>query len=139
MPYVTQLEVERAIGEKSLRVISDDDKDGVTDVDVVTGAIDEASSIADSYLADYLPIAAPSGALKVAVTAIAVQNMRLSRDRTTEDSRRAYDAAIQWLRDIASGKAALGPKPVEGVLDPGSPELEAEDRIWDRCVASRVL
>ncbi|HMI89802.1 MAG TPA: phage protein Gp36 family protein [Polyangiales bacterium] len=137
--YVTQLEVERAIGEKTLRAIADDDKDGVADLDVVNGAILEASSIADSYIQDSLPLDVVSEALKSAVIAILVQKIRLPRDRTTEDSRRAYDAAILWLRDVSSGKAALGPKPVEGVYDADAPEVDTQDRIWDRAIASRVL
>lgn len=137
--YVTKAEIERAIGEKTLRVIADDDKDGSADTDVVTGAILEASSIADSYLQDYLPLEAPTDALKSAVIAIAVQKIRLPRDRTTEDSRRAYDAAIQWLRDVAGGKAALGPKPPEGTYDSDAPEVDAAERIWTRSSASRVL
>jgi phage gp36-like protein len=137
--YTTKAEIERAIGEKTLRVIADDDKDGEADPDVVDGAILEGSSIAESYLQDFLPIDPVPASLSRAVISIAVQLIRIPRDRTTEDSRRGYDAAIMWLRDVSAGKAALGPKPVEGVYDPGAPEIEAAERIWDRTIAGRVL
>jgi phage gp36-like protein len=139
--YASQADLEAMIGRDFLLTIADFDRDGIPDVAPIAAALERASGIAETYLAAYLPLAEPyPPAVKLVVLWIAGHLLRLSRDRTTEDSRRAYDQAMAWLRDIGAGKADLLPGNVPGaVADPGDPELYAEPRLWNRTITGRLL
>lgn len=136
MAYASQTDVVNTIGAKVLISISDDDRDNVADATVVSKALDDASSMADTYLAAYLPITTVPDMLRRAVVSIAVEFIREPRDKSTEDSRLAFKTAMDWLRDIGKGTAQLFPPTPGDVIDPGDPELEAEDRQWTRSTAA---
>jgi phage gp36-like protein len=136
MAYATQTDVVNAIGAKTLILIADDDRDGTADAVVVTKSLDEASSFADSYFPSELPLSTVPDMLRRAVVSIAVELMRLPRDKSTDDSKRAYDIAVKWLTDISKGTASLFPTPSDGVVDPGDPELVSEDRMWTRATGT---
>lgn len=138
MPYATPSDIESALGTDVYREVSIRDADGVVDSSVVSAAIAAASSLADSYLTKWLPITVVPDALRDAVVAIAVQKLRLPRDMSTEDSRRAYDAAMAWLRDVSKGTASLGlPVPADPEAD--GPWFDEVDRQFSRSSLRGVL
>jgi len=137
--YAAQSDIENAIGVKELASFADDDGNGTTDPVIVTRALSDASSIADGYIAPWLPLAIVPDALRLAVVHIAVQNMRLGRNQATEDSTKAFDAAMAWLKDIAKGLVQLLPPSAPDVVDPGDPEMYAEERVWTRSTGGGIF
>lgn len=139
MAYATQSDVEKAIGADRLAEVSDYTSPSTTiDPDVVNRALGEASALADTYLTAFLPITTVPDVLRRAVVDIAVHRMRSGRDLSTEDSRRAYDEAIQWLRDVSCGKASLG-LPDSPELALTAPEVVSQTRLWTRDIGRGVF
>lgn len=121
MVYATAKEMEDLLGERMFLEAADRDHDGSADLVAVESALRKASSLADSYLARWLPVEEPPEALKDAVIRIA--HYQLTGETGNEETRRRYDDAIQWLRDIASGKASLGIPPRETPAWAGDAEM----------------
>lgn len=136
--YAAQADVENAISVAMLRLIADHDDDGAVNASVVSAALSEASALAETYLAAYLPVSPVPDVLRRAVVDIAIELMRRGRNQSTDDSKEAYKAAIQWLRDVSAGKAVLGAPSPAGVIDPGDPQLVAEPRAWSRSTSFGV-
>jgi phage gp36-like protein len=128
------------IGSATMLLIADDNNDGTVDTSaIVTPALTSASSFADTYLAAYLPITTVPDVLREAVIMIAAQNIRLPRDKSTDDSALAFKNAVDWLTKIANGTASLPGADGDDDTDPGDPEIDAGDRIWSRDISSRLL
>lgn len=133
MAYATQSDVQDAIGLEVLKMIADDDGNGTVDAAVVSKALDDASSIVESYTGTITTVTA---AIRRVTIDIGVELMRRARDKSTDDSKAAYEAAIAWLRDVAKGVVALVPTtPDEETVDAGDPDYESEERIWTRSTA----
>jgi phage gp36-like protein len=129
-------DVKAAIGADTLASIADHNGDHVIDDAVVDGALEDGWDLALSFCDGELPIPDPTPrALKRAVIAIAVNDMRESRDVGTEGSRLQFSQAMKWLQNISDGKATLKPTvstdPVDG-SDPGDPEADGTGRVWSR-------
>lgn len=139
MAYATLGEVQVRVSLAMLQDVADDNSDGAFDTGVVLAALDSASSLADGYIAAYLPLPSVPHALRDAVIDIAMQSIRLPRDKGTEDSEKAYKAAMAWLKDVQDGTALLFPKPSDGIVDPGDPDIVSESRQWTMRAASRVF
>jgi phage gp36-like protein len=134
VPYATVEDMQLALGEKVLRVIGDFTGDLAVDQPNIERALEEATALADSYI-DGPITGAASAALRRAVIDIAAFHLRSGRDKQTESSRAAYNAAVEWLKAISAGKASLGgaePETPAVSLDPGDAETEGLERIWSR-------
>ncbi|SNR95343.1 Mu-like prophage protein gp36 [Humidesulfovibrio mexicanus] len=115
MAYATVADLIAAYGEQEVIALTDreerQDADnlGTVDSTVALGALERASSEADTYVAARyaLPLSSVPQALAVAVCDIA--RFRLSGGETTETTPIAdrYKAAIAWLKDVAAGRAVL--------------------------------
>lgn len=138
MPYATASDIELALGDDYYALVADRDVDGVVDTDAVDRAIASATSQVDSYLGPWLPLPSVPPMVQEATIAIAVHRLRVHRDATTEDSRRAYDGVVAWLRDVSSGKASIGlpTPPSEG---PGEVIVESSPRVFTRDSLRRVM
>jgi phage gp36-like protein len=119
-------------GERALRQLTDrgDVAAEAVDTALVERTIADASALADGYLRARLglPLAAPPPALKLQVAAIAYH--LLHGDRPTEESRKGYEGALAWLRDVAAGKVRLAdeaPTPAAGEA-----RMVAPDRTFSR-------
>lgn len=133
MSYATQADMLAAVGADMLVEVSDFDGDGTADSDSIDAALAGAESKANSYLSAYLPISTVPEALRDAVVDIALHILRVRRDKTTEDSRLAFKTAIDWLTKIAASEVTLGEAAEDDeTVDPGDPEIIAEDRVWSR-------
>ena len=90
---------------------------GVIGVTVVDQAIADTSSLIDGYIArSYrLPLAAVPAALAKAAADICRYYLHGSAAGKDDAVTRAYDSAVRWLREVASGTA---------VLDAGSSEAQ---------------
>ena len=138
MGYCTQADIVGRYSDDDIVELADHDRDGTVDAAVVTRAINDASGQIDSYLQKkfVVPIPAPVPAVLCArCVDIAVYRLQLWRRSVTEDIKKAYDDAIQWLKDIVAGKVDIGltPKPAEAagapnVLHDGQPRLFGRDK-----------
>lgn len=137
--YATQSDVENAISVAALAMIADHDGNGTTDAAVVGRALSEASSLADGYLTAHLPISPVPDILRRVVVDIAVEHLREAREQSTEDSRRRYEAAMDWLKDVGKGLVTFTPE--EPASDPGDPEVDTDSapRLFTRATGSRFL
>ena len=131
--YATQEDIVEAIGQNMLTKIAALDAAGTIDSAAVDRTLSEASSLADTYLDAYLPLASTPDVLRRAVVNIAVQLLRVGQDKTTENSTLAYEMAIDWLTAVSTGKAAL-PAGDGGTATntTTAPVLEAEERLYTR-------
>lgn len=77
----------------------------------ITDALAQATSEADSYIAQRYatPVANRPRVLEVHVINIACHHLAATQDRMTEIIRQRYEDAMRWLKDVAAGKAKLGP------------------------------
>lgn len=132
MAYAVQADIENAIGLQKLVDISDFDDNGTVDAASVTRALDEATSLVDTFLSAYLPITTVPEVLRRAVVDIAIHRLRVGRDNTTGDSRLAYQQALDWLAAVAKGNASLPSTGSASSVLVSAPVLEAEDRLMTR-------
>lgn len=134
--YATVEQLEDHLGTDRYLAIVDRDRDGTADTSAVEAALSAASSLADSYLAATLPIAAPyPTALVEAVMAIATY--RLAGNAATDTERVQYEDAIGWLRDAARGRAQLS-TPTSPVDTTGGIDIDSDAARWG-CRARRVF
>lgn len=108
MGYVTQETLEHRFGTDELLALADRNRDGTIDPAVVAQAITDASGEIDSYLGTRyaVPLSVVPDSIKSAAADIA--RYRMMDDRPLEEASKRYDAAIRFLRDVATGRAALG-------------------------------
>ncbi len=116
MAYATAAELSDHLGVDRYTDLADRDQDGSVDSAAVAQALTSASSIADSYVTRYLPIATAPRMLVDAVLEIAVY--KLAGNRATTDERQRYEDAIAWLKDVAAKRASL-PLPEGDLPRPG--------------------
>jgi phage gp36-like protein len=137
--YATAADLTAYLGSTGSLIVSDRDGSGATDTGVIEAALAGASSTADSYLAKWLPLPEVPLALRECVLAIATY--RLANNMETDDQRRRYEDAIQWLRDVAKGVASLGIPPA--VEDPsasvGVVSFHTSPRLLTRCTTAGLL
>lgn len=108
MSYVTQQELADRYGDDEILALADRNRDGTPDPGVIDQAIIDASAEIDSYLGTRyaVPIDPAPPAIKSAAADIA--RYRMMDDRPLEEAVKRYENAIRYLRDVATGKAALG-------------------------------
>jgi len=130
MAYSTEADIKKQLPEEQLIELSDDDGDGVADSGVVERAITDADAEIDSYLSVRytVPLSpVPARAQQLSVD-IAIWNLYSRRTVLDEIREKRYNAAIAFLKDVASGKANID--------DPASGEQQIktsrskEDRIF---------
>lgn len=116
MSYCTQSDIEDRIGTEDLVALTDHSGTGTVDTEVVQSAIDGACSLIDSYLGVRYAVPLPVGGdppevLRTRAVNLAVYLLRLGRDSVTEDVRAQHEEDLEWLREVAAGKASPGLEP----------------------------
>lgn len=114
MPYITQADLETRYGAAEVLQLADRDGDGSHDAGVIDTAINDAQSIADTYLSERVavPIATPSNDLKKIVSDIARRN--LYTNQVPDNVKSAYNTAMKRLKDFADGKTGI-----DGIVETG--------------------
>jgi phage gp36-like protein len=135
MAYATVADLLAAYGEQEVIALTDREDIGAVDATVALGALERASSEADTYIAGRyaLPLASVPQALTAVVCDIA--RYRLSGGETTETTPIAdrYKAAVTWLKDIAAGRAVLpGVSTGTGESGAGGVEFQTGRRVFAR-------
>jgi phage gp36-like protein len=132
--YATYTKFASAVRADALLEFADGDNDGVMgadDIAWVESYLLKASQLVDSYCTAYLPFesAQADGIIHDVTVDVAHGLMRMKRNKTTEDSRRDYDARMEWLKMVSTGKVVLTPDAAD---DPGEPVADARCQQWGR-------
>lgn len=135
MAYATLDQLVSLFGAEEIRTLSDRQGTGILDETLVRDALARASSEVDSYLADRYatPLAedTPVPPVVASVTGdIARYRLTGGDVRDTDPIRERYVKALNWLRDVADGRASVPglPPAADGG---GAVVLEAGGRPWD--------
>lgn len=109
MTYAAKDDIEKIHGTDALERVADRDGDGEIDTDAVDLALESASSEIDSYISVRydVPLASPSPMVKQVCVDIAVYRLAVSTTRLTDEMRQRYEDAVEWLKSIAKGNAAV--------------------------------
>lgn len=136
--YATQAELTDYVGLSELISISDRDRSGEVDVAAIESALADASSTVDSYIAPWLPLASVPLVLRRHTMAIATYS--LANNAQTDDQRRRYEDAVQWLRDVAKGIISLGiPPATEAPSTASVPTYHTATRVMTRTTMGGLL
>lgn len=136
MAYATLDQLVSLFGADEIRTLSDRQGTGELDEAVISDALERASSEVDSYLADrYATPLSDSDPIPPVVVSVAgdIARYRLTGGdiRDTDPIRERYTKALNWLRDVADGKAGIPGLPPAGPETPGAVLLEPGTRPWD--------
>lgn len=109
MSYAVKDDIEQIHGTDMLERVADRDGDGELDTDAVDLALESASSEIDSYISVRYttPLAAPPPIIKQYCVDIALYRLASSSTRVTEEMRQRYEDAIDWLKAVSKGDAAI--------------------------------
>ena len=129
MAYATLDQLVSLFGADEIRALSDRQGTGELDEAVISDAL-------DSYLADrYATPLSDSDPIPPVVVSVAgdIARYRLTGGdiRDTDPIRERYTKALNWLRDVADGKAGIPGLPPAGTETPGAVLLEPGTRPWD--------
>lgn len=133
--YIDQSDLEDRFGEDEIVRVSDRDRDGNEDVDLVADAISDAESEVDSYLGTRyrVPVQDPPRVLVHRTCDIAHYLMLSRWSSATEQDQKRYDDAIEWLERVAAGQASLGTaQEVDESDAAGGVRAESKDRFFGR-------
>lgn len=132
MSYVTLQGLIDRYGETELIQLSDRTGAGVVDADVIDRAIADADAEIDAYLSGRMALPLASVPPLLARLAAALVRHSLYTVEAPEPVTQARTAAIALLRDIAAGRASLGPS-ADGAATPATaaPSFAAPARVFD--------
>lgn len=134
MPYASAVQMVARFGEQELIQLSDPEAQALNE-DVIEEALKDASGVMDSYLAKRypLPLATIPAVLVDCCADLALYRlMRLRRQGAVEDAKERADAAIAWLKDLASGKAILQELEAPAAIPGGQVRLTCSPRLFSR-------
>lgn len=108
MTYTTLDALINAYGEREITDLTDRDRDGTLNVEVVSAAIEQTDMVINGYLRGRftVPLATTPGLISTCAKHIC--RYFLSEDLATDRIKEDYERALRWLGEIRDGK-----------LDPG--------------------
>lgn len=110
MTYASHSDLSDRIGDAILTDISDHDRDGTADAEVLDRALIDADSLIDGYVATRFSTPLDPVPNIVNTWAVSIALYFLHRDGAPSNVEKDYDDAIAALKDVAAGRIAL---PVE--------------------------
>jgi len=133
MAYATQDDlVPLRMTEKDLTELTDDDFSGEINAEIVTGALERASGIVDSYCRGRYATPLQTSDQVVGLTLDIAVYLLFGRRRTqsvTETVQKNYDQAMQFLRDVSTLKASLDqPSGAAPQTSLAGPSISEKDR-----------
>ncbi|WP_028574353.1 gp436 family protein [Desulfonatronovibrio hydrogenovorans] len=129
MPYCTVQDLIKRFGESEMIELTDREHSGEVDHDVAQRALDDAAAEVDGYLGSRysLPLSEPPAVLSRVTADIA--RFRLHDTLATEEVRKRYEDARQFLEHVARGKISLGVTPPPETST-GSPRVRKGVRVF---------
>lgn len=131
MAYAALTDLIAAFGEDEILALADRDDDGVADSTVIASAQSRSQSLIDGYLGGRygVPVVSPYPVVLIGVDAD-IQRYLLYDNEPPDRVKEAYQFAIAWLRDVATGRVVLAlPAPATGTAI-GSAGFLAAERLW---------
>lgn len=107
MSYATYADLIREFSEVEMARVSDRDRAGSEDRSVIQQALDFADDLIDGYLRERYSLPLPSVPKNLIGVACDIARYRLYQDQPTELVIMRYDAALNWLKDVARGLVGL--------------------------------
>jgi phage gp36-like protein len=109
LAYATQDDLQLRVTDQELQQLTDDNRTGQIDADIVSGVLDEASAIVDSYCRTryVVPLQQSTDATRV-TRDVAIYLLYSRRPQKMQDTvRQRYEDALALLKDVSMGKASL--------------------------------
>jgi len=140
MPYSTLEDILEQLDEDTLVGLSDDQDTGQIDESVVNRAISDADAEIDSYCGSRysVPLSPVPPIIRKISVDIAIYNLFSRRDAPPEERRNRYKDAVEFLKQVAMGRASLGqddpdstPAPAERPIITSSPKIFSRDSLKD--------
>lgn len=130
MAYATQADLERLFGIDEINQLSDRDNDTINDFGVIDGALDDATSEINSYIANKyaVPLSSVSDYMKKVCSDIA--RFHLHKDAATQEVVYRYERAINWLKDLSAGRAVLTDASAVPLPSGGSVKYQSNARLF---------
>lgn len=135
MAYLTVQDMIDRYGEGFLaEVTARDTIPGVIDMTALQVAVDDAVSVAESYVAGLYNADNPPRALTMHTAAIAWYRLLGARAAAFDGAKEGYEAAISFLREVRKGEASLGDETPEdtGRGNPQLPQISAPEGTFSR-------
>lgn len=107
MTYATLSALVDRAGEQEIRQISDRDRRGVVDGDVVASALQDADNLINGYIAVKYTLPLPSVPSLVETWAVSIARYVLHRNGAPENVVQDYKDALAALKDVSRGLLAL--------------------------------
>jgi phage gp36-like protein len=107
MSYCTYDDLLLNFGEQELEQVADRDRDGSADDGVLNEGIAFATDLIDGYLRNRYTLPLTTVPRSLTGVACDIARYRFYQDQPTDLVVLRYNAAIQWLRDIADGRVGL--------------------------------
>jgi phage gp36-like protein len=128
MAYCTQQNLVDRFGEPELIQLTDRTNAGVVDTTVLGQAIADADAEIDSYLRARYPLpllSVPAGLTRVACDIARYEMYDVAAPELVE---KRFEQAIQFLKDIATGRAVLPDSAVNAAVEPQTGVIVAPER-----------
>lgn len=113
--------------------LTDDTGTGAERDDIIQALLDQSSATIDSYCSQrYVIPLQPSIQLKEICLDLAVYRLFARRRRVSQDVKDTQLAAVQFLRDVAGGKAALD-QPINAAapqVGSGAPQVTTKEQVF---------
>lgn len=122
MSYAAQADMVSRFGSTEVIALTDRDRTGEIDADLLAGALEDASAEMDTYLAGRyrLPLTNVPRFLAGLCCDIARYRLSGAEARDTEEVRTRFRDAIAFLKLAADGKVTLGVDPAGSTVQPGT-------------------
>jgi|SRR5690554_2651109 len=127
--YCTQADMQARFGENELVQLTDRERTGSVNGDVLDTAIADASAEIDGYLAGRYSLPLPVVPSALTLYACDIARYRLYEDGAYEQVIERYKIAVAYLRDLAQGK----------ILLPGIGEDDREDNAAGFAINRKVF
>lgn len=115
MSYATLADLTDRYASEEITRLADRDEDGIADPLVIERVLTDADAEIDAYLAVRYTLPLPSTPPRLTSLAADIARYRLQDDNPLDEAVARYRQAIDFLREIANGKAALpGAGPTTG-------------------------
>ncbi len=132
--FCTKQELIDTYGTEALIELTDraTPETGVIDDDVLETAIADASATVDAYIIGRYAPAAARAAVVLRSHAKAIAFYKLHRNNYDDETRRAYEDALAFLKSVSSGAAHLAVDGVQPASAPADARVEAPPRMFSR-------
>jgi phage gp36-like protein len=134
--YVEIEDVQAVLTAEELNRVADFDGDTAPDETVTDAAIEAAEGEFDSYAGRQVdvPLTTVPAMVKAVVLRLVIYRLYAGRNSVTEGMQKQYEQDLDWMRDVAGGKATLGgaSSASSAAGAPAAAKSQANERLFTR-------